>query len=247
MRIESLSLRPKLLLAATSLALTLIVLELALTGIGFSDRPLYQFDAIRGYAYRPGVEEFQDDGEGDVSLITNRFGFRDRDRSLEKPSGVIRIAVLGDSFMVARKIPSENRFTEVMERQLNLEDNDVDGKRFEVLNFGVASYGTGQELLTLRHVAVRFQPDIVLLAIYPSNDVSTNSKKFQPDNARPYFSLHQGELVVDRSFYRTWKDVFASAVLPVVDSLRVGQLILGRISRLSAQRQLKQRQHKEQK
>ena len=203
-------------MAAASLLLTFVAIELALIAIGFSDRSLYQFDGIRGYAYRPKVEELQEDGEGgeSVSLVTNRFGFRDSDRSLEKPPGVIRIAVLGDSFTVERKVSSQNRFTEVMDRQLNQQDGEVGGGRFEVLNFGVASYGTGQELLTLQHVVSRFEPDVVLLAFYPSNDVSTNSNKFQPDNARPYFSLHEGDLVLDRSFYRAWKDLYTRWLIP---------------------------------
>ena len=65
--------------------------------------------------------------------------------------------------------------------------------RFEVLNLGVAGYGTAQELLTLREEALAYDPDLVLLAVYTGNDVRNNLEALELDPARPYFVLPPGE------------------------------------------------------
>jgi hypothetical protein len=69
-----------------------------------------------------------------------------------------------------------------------------------VLNFGVSSYGTAQQLLTLRYRAREYAPDVVMLAFLPSNDVRNNSAALEGWKARPFFRLKGGELLADNSF-----------------------------------------------
>jgi hypothetical protein len=78
------------------------------------------------------------------------------------------------------------------------------GLKIEVLCFGVAGFGTAQELLAYRHHVTRFAPDFVVLVFYPGNDVSDNWKPFNhPQKLSPYFTLDGNRLVLDDSFLRT--------------------------------------------
>ena len=43
-------------------------------------------------------------------------------------------------------------------------------KKIEVINFGVTEYSTAQELLTLRHNAWNYNPDLIILAFFIGND-----------------------------------------------------------------------------
>ena len=76
----------------------------------------------------------------------------------------------------------------------------------ETLNFGVSGYSTAQELLTLRHEADRYDPDLVLLAFYAGNDVRNNQRSLEQDPQRPYFVVTSDSkdatdrLVLDDSF-----------------------------------------------
>jgi len=73
------------------------------------------------------------------------------------------------------------------------------GRNVEVLNFGVSGFGTGQELLMLKHRVLAYSPDIVLLAFLTGNDIADNSVALS-HAPRPYFVHRQGQLVLDSSF-----------------------------------------------
>lgn len=117
-------------------------------------------------------------------ITINSFGMRDRERALERASGTVRIAVLGDSFTEAFHVENEETFTRVLERDL--------GGGVEVLNFGVAGFGTVQELLTYREKVRQFDPDIVILAFLSANDMRNNSRALE--------DLYTGTRNTDRPF-----------------------------------------------
>jgi hypothetical protein len=106
-------------------------------------------------------------------------------RTPDKPAGIFRIAVLGDSYVEASHVDIADRVTERLERELN--QRSVFGtSRVEVLNFGVAGYGTFNELQTLKHEAWNFQPDLVLVCFFSGNDLGNNCRELSQDSGRPY-------------------------------------------------------------
>ena len=198
------SLRPFLLnslLVLGSLLAAAALFELALRLIGFSYVAFYRPDEIVGLRLRANVEgRFND--EGSSFIRTNSAGFRDRERSEAKPPGHFRIAVLGDSYIEAKQVDFEETFPALLEKRLNL--CGAFGRRpVEVLNFGVPGYGTAQELLTYRHLASRYAPDLVIVAVFTGNDIRNNSRELEPDKMRPFFTLEGDKLVEDRSFAQT--------------------------------------------
>jgi hypothetical protein len=162
---------------------------------------LYEPDRDRGWILRAGVSGVVT-GEDRQFVRINSHGFHDRERSYEKPAGTMRIAVLGNSWTEALQVPLEKNYCSVLERLLT-GNARFGGKTVEVLNFGVAGYSTGQELLTLQQEAWKYHPDIVLLVFYSARDVANNMRELNnaanPERS-PYYVFRDGKLTLDDSF-----------------------------------------------
>jgi hypothetical protein len=188
-----------LALIAGSMLFALLAAELALRVLGYSTPVWYQPDAQVGWALRPGAAGWFT-REGRAWVQVNRSGRRDSDPLLDKPRGVYRIAVLGDSYSEAMQVPREQAYWALLPERLAACGFER-GKRIEVLNFGVSGYGTAQEYVTLETRALRYRPDLVLLQFTNGNDVKDNSFALNEDTARPFFMLDaEGALRIDDSF-----------------------------------------------
>jgi hypothetical protein len=174
--------------------------EAVLRAVGFSYYwALYRRpDPQRGWGPEPGAEGWQR-LEGRALVRINQAGMRDRLRPVQKAPDVFRIAVLGDSFAEAVQVPIEQTFWFILQNELNACD-PFQGRKVQVLNFGVSGYSTAQELLSLRHRVWPYQPDLILLAFFHGNDVTENSRALDDDPLRPYFVYRDGEPVLDASF-----------------------------------------------
>ena len=159
----------------------------------------FVWDAHTGVAPRPGAEGLQPTVDGYVSVRINSQGLRDREHSLAKPPNTFRIAVLGDSYTEALQVPMEKDFSSVLEREL-AGCASLKGQTAEVINFGVNSFTTAQELITLRQKVWQYSPDLVVLAFDSGNNPHKNSRALQQDPYRPYFVEKDGKLVRDDSF-----------------------------------------------
>jgi tetratricopeptide (TPR) repeat protein len=104
---------------------------------------------------------------------TNSHGQRDVERSLEKPPGVRRILLLGDSVVEGIGIRD---LDDTISRQL--ESLYPEG-RTEVLNFGVSSYCTKAEVALLEEKGLEFRPDVVVLIFVRNDYENFNSEAFQ--------------------------------------------------------------------
>jgi hypothetical protein len=185
-------------LAAASIAVALAIGECVLRLAGFSYPNFWQPDPLTGSALRPGMEGWQrDEGRAYVRISTQ--GLRDREHALQKPAGVYRIAVLGDSYAEAMQVEMERAFWSLLPKRLE-SCGFAGGRKIETVNFGVSGYGTANELLTLRTRVWPYAPDMVLLAFFPGNDVRNNSKSLETEKFWPFFSLKDGRLLLDTSF-----------------------------------------------
>jgi hypothetical protein len=162
---------------------------------------LYTPNWARGWTLRPGAEGFVSVETGQFVRI-NHHGFRDQERSYDKPVDSVRIALLGNSWTEALQVPLEKTYAAVLEQELK-ERACFPGKHIEVLNFGVAGYSTAQELLVLQQEVWKYRPDMVILVFYSARDISNNVRELNntlnPEQS-PYFIYKNGQLVLDDSF-----------------------------------------------
>jgi hypothetical protein len=179
-------------------AAALAVAEIGLRLLGIEYVHYDQPDYYLGWSLRPGASgTWTSEGLGYVSI--NRDGQRDREHQFAKPGGVLRVAVLGDSFAEAMQVEPAQAFWSVIEQEL-AKCPACGGRQVETLNFGVSGYGTAQELLMLRQRVWRYSPDVVVLTFYPGNDVSDNMRELPGARPRPYFYLDKDKLLIDNSF-----------------------------------------------
>ncbi|UCG48425.1 MAG: tetratricopeptide repeat protein [Phycisphaerales bacterium] len=103
---------------------------------------------------------------------TNSHGQRDSERTLEKPDGVRRILLLGDSVVEGYGL----RESETISRQL---EDLYGGRSTEVLNFGVSAYCTLAEVELLEVKGLRFDPDVVII-VFVENDFDNFNREAFP-------------------------------------------------------------------
>ncbi len=195
----------RLMLVVVGATLGLLLAELGGRLAGLKPLEVRIYDSVRGWKLKPGAIGLQR-SEGHSNVKINSGGFRGPEVTVAKPQDVFRVAVLGDSFTEAMHVPYDECFSAVVERELTT-CKALAGRRAQVLDFGVSGYGTGQELLTLRDQALRYSPDIVVLAFFSGNDVSDNSAALDSgswvngEECRPHFTM-RGESVTETDDFR---------------------------------------------
>jgi hypothetical protein len=167
----------RLAMTFAGILLGLVVAEFGLRLLDIGQQGFYQWDPDRGWALRPGAVGWQH-REGNAFVQINHDGMRDREHSYQKPKDTIRIAFVGDSFTEAEQVALQDDFVSVVERRLGARA-PLRGMKIEALNFGCDSYGTAQELVTLRRAVWKFSPDIVVLVFFAGNDIRNNSPDFE--------------------------------------------------------------------
>jgi lysophospholipase L1-like esterase len=140
-----------------------------------------------------------------VPVRTNSLGLRDREFSLEKPAGVRRVLVLGDSMTLGWGAREEDSYPKVLERLLNEK-----GPAHEVINTGVGNYNTAQEVAYFRERGIRLNPDEVVLGFYINDAEPTPSERagFIARHSYFYVLAASGWDAFERR--RGWKEGFAA-------------------------------------
>jgi lysophospholipase L1-like esterase len=164
----------KIAIALAATLLSLVVLEVGARWIVVTDpglSSLYRVPhPVFGWVLEPRAS-YRNTFLVDAPRVTyNSRGWRDVEHDFEKPPGVFRILVLGDSFMEAYSVELNEAFHR---RIAGLAK--ADGLNVETINLGVGGYGTLQQYLVFREVGRRYDPDLVLLGFHPANDVRDNS------------------------------------------------------------------------
>jgi len=100
-----------------------------------------------------------------VPVSINSEGLRDREFSLEKPPGVYRVMVLGDSTTFGWGVKAEDTAAKFLERKLNA-NLPAGYNRAEVMNTGVGNYDTVQEVTYYETIGWKYHPDLVVLVFF---------------------------------------------------------------------------------
>ena len=167
----------RLALIVLAIALPLLLFEVVLRLQGYqafrwSDRVNVQLITATDNPELPYVLTPNADGWGwETHVTVNSHGFRDREFT-EKKGDRFRIVAIGDSITFGSRLsPPSVLYPKQLERLLQSRPST---SHAEVMNFGVTGYDVANNVEHLRVRALKFQPDIVLLA-FCVNDIGTSS------------------------------------------------------------------------
>lgn len=138
---------------------------------------IYQADPVLGHMPIPSYTAASYSREFSYTTTTNSLGLRDREYGVK--GNVTRVLVLGDSFVFGVGVDIAQTIPKRLEYYLNSA-----GNTYEVINAGVSSYGTRQELAYFRDRGYLLEPDMVIMSFY-TNDFIDNleaiNHKVNPD------------------------------------------------------------------
>ena len=108
------------------------------------------------------------ENEFKTQIKVNSLGFRDKERTVKKHKKLIRMVVIGDSSVAAHEVSFEKTPAQLLEKYLNEANTKqaLQGKEYEVLNFGIGGFGLGQNLITNKIYVKQFSPEYVFLFIF---------------------------------------------------------------------------------
>ncbi len=126
-----------------------------------------------------------------IEYRINRWGMRDRDYSLERPSGVYRIALVGASQTMGWGATQDAVFESVVEARLESE-RPSDRPGIEILNFSVNGYSPVCQVIMLEKQVLRFQPSAVFYVAHEMDEhwtVSRLARAIRAQREPPWQSL----------------------------------------------------------
>ncbi len=147
---------------------------------------LWRHDPLTGWSHVPRTSGRLNLGGPDAGIVRiNSLGFRGREVTPRKDPGVVRVLVVGDSFVFGVGVDEEHLFVNRLEARLR----DLTGVPHEVVNLGVVGFSTDQEYLLLRERGLALAPDVVLLVMC-DNDFEGNALSFMYlQYYKPYFTI----------------------------------------------------------
>lgn len=173
----------RIFVAAFFAGVLTVALEIGLRATGFSRPVWYQPDPQLGWKLRPETRGwYTEEGRGYVWI--SPAGLRDRSHDELKPKGAYRVAVLGGATAEAMPVSFNEAFWWRLEGAL--QKCAPPGRQVEVMNFGVSGYSTAQANAMLEKVALRYRPDLVLLAFSAAEDVPQNSARLAGSKRGPF-------------------------------------------------------------
>ncbi len=150
----------KLGLAFASAALFLAVAEIVLRCCGYGRLEIYDPDPKLYWRLRPNQDCFTKVGHQPVHI--NSQGTRGPEFQTVKPPNTIRVLSLGDSRTFGWGLAEAETYSGRLERLL--QEQVGPARRVEVINAGVNAWSYPQMLVYFRDTALRYKPDLVILA-----------------------------------------------------------------------------------
>ena len=158
------------------------------------------FSRFYGWGHRPNADGW---AQGCLRKVVewgsytriNSHGLRDEDIPYQR-TGRFRILVLGDSFTEGLQVDQMQTYPKVLQRILGA----TSPGGVEVINAGVAAWGTDNALLFFREEGWKYHPDLVLLTFDTTNDIYENTRSLSARDTfysdKPYFTLDDGRLTL---------------------------------------------------
>ncbi len=198
-----------------------------------TDIPFFFWDPLLGPRRAPRQSGRYVYGQGhiDARYRFNDQGWNHPDASYatRKPPGSTRVCMIGDSYVEALQVDVGRAMFSVAAEAMTRPDRPV-----EWLAFGCSGWGTSQEYEVIRHYALEYSPDVVIL-LFVQNDPYDCSPYVAPQEAfSPAYLLDESdrlELLFAEPYtpsrFRRWSSMSAA-----VRYFMVQKDMVGRINRL---------------
>jgi hypothetical protein len=130
---------------------------------------------------------------------TSSAGLRGDEHTLEKPTGLNRVAVLGASWTMGSGVEQEDIWHAQLETIIN---SDTDQARHEFINFAVDQYNVGEIVATLEEKTLAYEPDLIVIALTyytPTVLWEDPPREYEVQPKRhPFFDLHSLKVLDQR-------------------------------------------------
>lgn len=211
------SIGSKIGLILPGLLIGLIIAELAARLLGLPYQggdELHQCDRLLGWKGNPNTSVIIETDGYRHKVVWNSQGMHDREHTVEKPAGVFRILLLGDSFVEAQQVEDSQTSRNILEETLNKQAPPH--LKFEVISGAIRGWGPAQELIYFRSIGQFYQPDLVVMLWLPANDLTNVLPYDRLTGAAgtncyiPYFAICAGKFDPEPwfpapGFAPTWK------------------------------------------
>lgn len=184
------------LLVCLGVLFAFLLLEIGLRAIGIQPatylRKFSEYHESLGWAKKPNISGYFQRGDVRIHETMNSKGLRSPEYAYTKPQNTFRILFLGDSFTEGYDVEFESLFTTIIEKQLN--SYYKDSIRIEIINAGSGGYSNDQEYLFYRSEGYKYMPDLVVMMMYPTNDVYYNTQSKYGNYFKPQFIVKEDTL-----------------------------------------------------
>lgn len=212
-----------LLMSVASLAMLGVGEVVAEAVLGPKLRPIFQPDERMIFKLIPDrtsvMTRMPVNGGTTVRHRINSAGFRGAE--LMQPGAAPRVVVYGDSFIHAAYTADDETFAASLGTQLSARA----GRKVEVLNAGVSSYGPDQVSLRMEEELPRLHADLAIVAIFAGNDYGDlmRNKLFRigPDSALTSNSWKLDPTVRDSFVVSQRQSILVRAVRSAVGRTRL--------------------------
>jgi hypothetical protein len=145
---------------------------------------------------------------------SNAIGMRGAPFDVQKPPGVVRIVLLGDSYVFGLQVEERDRRSEVLQRELEARTPEP-GPRFECLNLAVNSWNLVAECAFLRRQVDRLRPDLVIQVTVPNDLDDVTGVRGYGAEARqaPRWPGHADGIVFER-YAQSFLQIDVPSLLP---------------------------------
>lgn len=173
------------------------------------------YDPILGWKNRPNAREIFETRSFKTHVRINSDGMRDGPVGDKK---MFTVAVMGDSVPWGWGVEEEERFTNILARNMNV----------EMLNFGVIGYNPVHYYLTVDSI-IPYRPDMVLLVFTTFNDfhgVVSRPNYIEPYS--PYGDIENGQLLIKGypvPDYKQYNEFLQNRLTRFITQYALGRLI----------------------
>ncbi len=217
----------RLAILVSSVLLTLMIGELVLRTF-FPQRTLselkkvqlacYQSSSYLAYEFRPNCRGGLSTGGVQSSIHINSLGFRGGEVEEKKSK---RIFLVGDSYIFGYGVDENQTAASKLEQQLHV----------EVVNGGMWGIGPDSEYLLTSRVGLPLKPDIIIVSIFPENDLRDIAESVWKESDTGELSSLSNDKFVDQEGFLRRHAVSQRYYIPILRDSHVAALLIDGLER----------------